>query len=127
MLVAVSSTGAALESPMDQRFGRTAFFVVIDTDTMEYEAMENAGNRSESGAGIAAAQSVAEKGVTAVITGNIGPNAMEVLHAAKIGISRGQPASVRENVLRFKRGELATIDSAIRKHAGKCRRCGPRS
>jgi len=119
MLVAVSSTGVTLDSPMDPRFGRAAYFIVAETETMEYSAVDNAGNRSGSGAGIAAAQAVANRSVTAVITGNVGPNATEVLQAAKIGIFRGEPGTARENILHFTRGELAAIESTAGKQRGR--------
>jgi predicted Fe-Mo cluster-binding NifX family protein len=118
MKIAVSSTKNTLESPMDPRFGRAACFIVIDPDTMEFEAVDNGGSASSGGAGIAAAQLVTDKGVTAVITGNVGPNAMDVLKAAKIEIFRGIPNSVKENVLQFKKGALSRIDSTVPRHSG---------
>jgi predicted Fe-Mo cluster-binding NifX family protein len=85
---------------------------------MEYEAAGNAAAASSGGAGISAAQSVADKGAEAVITGNVGPNAMNVLKAAGIEIYRGSAASVKENVELFVKGALEKISAAVPPHFG---------
>ena len=91
MKIAVSSTGNTLESQLDLRFGRAASFIFVDTETMDFDAMDNSGAAAAGGAGISAAQLVADKNVGAVITGNVGPNAMNVLKAANIEIYRAVP------------------------------------
>jgi len=106
MKVAVSSTSGSLEAQVDPRFGRCPYFIIVDTETMEYEAIQNISAGAMSGAGIQAAQMVADKGVGAVITGNVGPNAFQVLSSAGIRIFIGAYGTVREAVERFKRGEL---------------------
>jgi len=116
MRVALSATGNTMESGLDQRFGRAASFIIIDTDTMEYEAIDN--TTSSGGAGISAAQLVADKDAEAVITGNVGPNAMNVLKAANIDIYKGSAATVKENVELFKKGSLEKIHTHVQAHFG---------
>lgn len=118
MKIAVSSTGKTLESPLDQRFGRCAYFLIVDTDTMIVTVVDNAAAASSSGAGISAAQSVVDNGARAVITGNVGPNAMNVLKAANIELYSGFGASVQWNVEQYKKGELARIDRSVPQHFG---------
>lgn len=118
MKVAVSSTGNSLEKEMDQRFGRAASFIIVDTQTMEYEAIDNTAAASSGGAGISAAQMVADKDAEALITGNVGPNALNVLKAAKIEIYKGRAASVKDNVELFKKGELEKIHTNVPAHFG---------
>lgn len=96
MKVCISSSGNSLDSKMDPRFGRAAYFVIADTDTMEPEIIENSAAASGGGAGITSGQLMVDKGVTAVITGNVGPNAMNVLKAANIEIYRGIDVSVKK-------------------------------
>jgi len=107
MKVAVSSTGRDLESAVDLRFGRCTYFVVVDTDTMEFEAEPNTGVRAPHGAGIQATQLIASRGVKAVLTGNVGPNAFSALSAAGMQVVTGAAGTVRDVVERFKRGELS--------------------
>jgi predicted Fe-Mo cluster-binding NifX family protein len=106
MKVAVSSSGTHLDSPIDPRFGRCAYFVIVDTEDMSFEAFDNEGIALGGGAGIQSSQFVASKGIEAIITGNIGPNAVQTLSAAKIDIFAGQTGSVREAVERYKRGDI---------------------
>jgi len=118
MKITVSATGNTMDSQIDQRFGRAAAFVFVETDTMDFEAIDNAAAASSGGAGIAAAQLVADKDVKAVITGNVGPNAMNVLNAANIGIYKVGALTVKENVELFKKGELERISKTVPAHFG---------
>ncbi|MDD3840141.1 MAG: NifB/NifX family molybdenum-iron cluster-binding protein [Clostridia bacterium] len=118
MKICISSTGDSIDSKMDPRFGRAAYFIVVDTETMEFESIENAAAVSGGGAGITSGQFMADKNVEAVITGNVGPNAMNVLKAANIEIYRGQSTSVRENVESFKKGLLEKITTTVSSHFG---------
>jgi predicted Fe-Mo cluster-binding NifX family protein len=111
MKIAVSAAGGSLDSPVDPRFGRCQYFIIVDTETMSFEAIPNMSADSMSGAGIQAAQEMAGRGVGAVITGNIGPNAYQVLSSAGIRILIGASGTVREAVEMFKRGQLQ--DAAI--------------
>lgn len=110
MKVCVTSQGAELGSQVDPRFGRAAYFVVVDTDTMEFEAMMN--EMGSGGAGIKAAQVVASLGVEAVITGSVGPNAFQTLNAAKIPAYTGAKGTVKEAVEDFKAGRLVSPEQA---------------
>jgi len=106
MKVAVSATNGNLEAQIDPRFGRCQYFVLVDTDTMAFEAVQNASAGSMSGAGIQAAQAIVEKGAQAVITGNVGPNAYQVLSSAGTKILTGASGTVREAVEKFKGGQF---------------------
>ncbi|MEM2904779.1 MAG: NifB/NifX family molybdenum-iron cluster-binding protein [Candidatus Bathyarchaeia archaeon] len=106
MKVAVSATGPGLDAQVDPRFGRCQHFVIVDVDAMTFEAIPNTNAGAMSGAGIQAAQAVANKGVGAVITGNVGPNAYRVLSTAGVRIFTGAFGTVREAVEKFKAGQL---------------------
>jgi len=106
MKVAVTSTGPDLNSQVDPRFGRCAYFIIVDPDTMEFEAIPNPNVNAPSGAGIQSAQLVAEKGAEVVITGAVGPNAMMALQQAGIQVVTGASGTVREVVEAFKSGSL---------------------
>jgi len=108
MKIAVSATGNHLDSPLDPRFGRCAYFVIVETEDMDFEAFENQSISLGGGAGIQAAQFVASQGVRAVITGNCGPNAVRTLAAAAVDLVTGEGGTVREVAERYKRGDLKT-------------------
>jgi len=118
MKIAMSAKGKTLESPLDQRFGRAANFIVIQTNNMEVEVVDNSAVAASGGAGISAAEMIVKKDVETVITGNVGPNAMNVLKAAKIKIYKGSAESVKENVELFKKGQLVEISKTVPAHYG---------
>ena len=116
MKIAVSSNGKDLNAQLDPRFGRCAYFMVVNPDDMSFEAFNNESAAQGGGAGIQAAQFLASLGVKAVVTGNCGPNAVQTLSAAGIELFAGQAGIVKEVIERFKSGNLrptgeATVDS----------------
>ena len=106
MKIAISSAGPTLEAEVDPRFGRCQYFIIIDPDNMEFEAVENSGAMAGGGAGIATAQMIAGKGIEAVLTGNCGPNAFQVLSAAGIKVVTGVSGKVRDTIQEYKTGSL---------------------
>jgi predicted Fe-Mo cluster-binding NifX family protein/ferredoxin len=102
MKIAVTSTGPSLDDNVEARFGRCPYFMIIDTDTMQFEAIENSNIALGGGAGIQSAQLMSEKGVTTVLTGNCGPNAFSVFGQAGIQVIVGVSGTVRNAVERFK-------------------------
>ncbi len=89
MKIAISATEPSLDAAMDQRFGRCAYFVVVEPDTMDSESVPNLTATLGSGAGIQAARLLAEKGVSTVLTGNCGPKAWDTLSAANFKVVVG--------------------------------------
>lgn len=84
MKVAVAAIAPELDAATDQRFGRCAWIVVVDTESLELEAIENPGALAGTGAGIAAAQLVADAGADAVVAGSFGPNSIAAFKAGGI-------------------------------------------
>lgn len=106
MKIAVSAMQPSLDADIDPRFGRCRYFLIIDPDTMQFEAVENTSGIASGGAGIATAQMIAGKEVEAVITGNCGPNAYQVLSAAGIKVITGASGKVQDAVEGYKAGKL---------------------
>lgn len=110
MKIALTASDKTLESNIDSRFGRCNNFIIIDTETMDFECIEN--DRSATGgAGIKAAQIVINAGAKAVITGNVGPNAFQTLSAGNVKIFVGASGTIKEAIERFKNGELKEIEN----------------
>jgi len=112
MKVAVSTNGRDIDSPIDPRFGRCAYFLMVETDDMNFEVFDNQSIALSGGAGIQSAQFISSKGAKAVITGNCGPNAVQTLTAAGIEVFLGNTGIVREALQRFKNGELTSTNVA---------------
>jgi len=111
--IAVSAQGTDLRSQVDPRFGRAKTFIVVDTETNEFSAHDNTQNlNAAQGAGIQASRTVVDLGVSAVITGNVGPKAFATLQAGNVEVCLGASGTVEEAVARFKAGSLAGAEKA---------------
>jgi predicted Fe-Mo cluster-binding NifX family protein len=107
MKIAVSASGPDLAAQVDPRFGRAPYFLFVDPDTLEFEAVANQQNlQAARGAGIQTAALVASHRPTAVLTGNCGPKAFQTLQAAGIQVVLGVAGSVREAVQQYQQGTL---------------------
>jgi len=125
MKIGVTSTGENLDAEIDQRFGRCKYFIIVETESMEFETISNENAMTAGGAGIQAAQTIAKKGVQAVITGNVGPNAFQTLSAAGIRVYTNVIGSVREAIDKCKNGELKETEGPnVASHSG-ARRLNP--
>ena len=107
MKIAITSTGNTLDAEVDPRFGRAAFFLIVDTDTGKFEAVENGAVNAGGGAGVSAAKTVADAGAKAVLTGNCGPNAERTLSAAGIELYISLSGTAAEALEQFRNGELS--------------------
>ena len=110
MKIAVSSTGDKLDAMIDPRFGRCSYFMIVNVENKEikdFEAVKNPGVTATGGAGIQAANIIANKGAEALISGNIGPNAFNVLSGTGIKILTGVGGiNIRNAVEKYLNGEL---------------------
>ena len=108
MKICITSTGPSLDSEMDSRFGRCQYFIFVDPESLELEAVENPNLGAAGGAGIQSAQLVANKGIEVLITGQVGPNAFTTLQAAGTKILVGASGKVREVLEKYKKGQLSS-------------------
>lgn len=108
--ICVTAQGDQLESQVDPRFGRCQYFLLIDTETMGFEAFANPNVAGMGGVGVQSGQFVADKQAQAVLTGKVGPNASQALKAAGIDVFVNVDGDVRSAVERFKNGELSSSD-----------------
>jgi len=105
--IAISASDQSLEAQVDPRFGRASYFLLVNPETMEFEAVANRQNlQAAQGAGIQAAALVARHRPAALLTGFCGPKAFHTLQAAGIKVIVGVAGSVREAVESYRQGRL---------------------
>ena len=110
MRIAVTTNESSMDGEVDPRFGRCPYFLIMETDDLTFEALENPNVSFGEGAGIQCAQLMAEKGVQVVLTGNCGPNGHQVLSAAGVEVVVGCSGGVRQVVEQFNEGQLKPAD-----------------
>lgn len=106
MLIAITSEGPTLQDRVDQRFGRCPYLIIVDLETMKFDAIENPYAKAGSGAGIQSAQLVADRDVSVILTGNPGPKAQATFDAADIKVVSGAGGTVQETIDKYKNGSL---------------------
>jgi predicted Fe-Mo cluster-binding NifX family protein len=111
MKVAITSLESSLDSQIDATFGRCQYFIIVDTDSMEFEAIKNPSLSVSQGVGIQSAQLIAGKNISALITGHCGPNAFNVLNQSGIEVITGASGKVSQVIEDFKNGNLKSSES----------------
>lgn len=110
MKVAVSAKGKSLDSHVDDRFGRCSFFVVVNPESMEFDAIENPGLKERDAAGVQASRILMGKGVDTVVVKNIGHNALVTLDGAGIKVYVGAAGTVLNAIEGLKKGKLTPVE-----------------
>ncbi len=119
MKICISSQGNNLDAEVDPRFGRCKYFLIVDSESMDFEIIDNENAMARGGAGIQAAETVAKKGCEIAITGNVGPNAFRTLSAAGVKVYTGAQGSIKNALDSFKKGDLnETEDPSVGSHHG---------
>jgi predicted Fe-Mo cluster-binding NifX family protein len=110
--VLVTSQGKNLDDNLDPRFGRAAYFLVVDPESMEFEVLDNQAARGMAqGAGIQAAEQASKSGAETVLSGFVGPKAFMALQAAGLRICQKlEGLTVRQAVEKFKTGDVEYAD-----------------
>ena len=114
MRVGVSARGRDLYAGVDDRFGRCPWFLVVDSASLEFEAVENRHAGQGMGAGIGAAKDLIDARIDAVISGQVDPKAFEVLKASNINIFLvSGDITVKDALEKLKRGELRKMEMRV--------------
>jgi predicted Fe-Mo cluster-binding NifX family protein len=112
MKIVITTTSPDIESTVDPRFGRGAYFLLVDSDTLEWQAHPNPAIDAGGGAGVQAAQFIAGHGAQVAISGDFGPNAYSTLAAAGIRMflaPAGEAPAASQLLARYQRGELKEV------------------
>jgi predicted Fe-Mo cluster-binding NifX family protein len=119
MKIAVTANGVDLDAPISSIFGRCPTYILVDTETMQFEVLDNPALSAPGGAGVQAAQFVIEHGAQAVLTGNVGPNAFGVFQAAHVPVFLLGNGTVRNALEAYKKGLLQSTGAAnVAAHRG---------
>jgi len=117
--VLVSAQAPDIGAPVDPRFGRAPYFVIVDLERDEWVALSNTAATAGQGAGIDAARYAVEQGVEAVLTGAAGPNAFRTLDAAGLAVYAVASGSVEDAIGAFRRSALPRFnDASVPAHHG---------
>jgi predicted Fe-Mo cluster-binding NifX family protein len=112
MKVAISSQGKRQDSPVELWLGRSAYFLLVDTGSMIFDAIENesAGDSADIGE-VNAARLLIDAGAQTVLTGNCGYEVRRMFADAGIKLFQGVPGTVEEAVEQFKAGRLIEVSA----------------
>lgn len=122
MKIAIPTDYDNIDTSVCMSFGRTPFFMIYDTETEKRIFINNSAASSQGGAGILAAQSIADNKANVVLTPRCGENAAQVLIKANIKIYKTENGSAMDNIRAFLKGELSVLDnihSGFHNHGNK--------
>jgi len=119
MKIAITAAEPTLDANTDPRFGRCQYFIFVDPETLDFEAIANHNRSASGGVGTIVAQMICGREISAVITGNCGPNAHQVLSAAGIDVVTGVVGKVQDAIRSYQAGEIqASSQPSVKAHFG---------
>jgi predicted Fe-Mo cluster-binding NifX family protein len=98
MKIAIPVQEERVESKVDSVFGRAPFFAVYDSKDKSSVFKPNPAKDAESGAGIQAFKMMVDLGVNAVITGEVGPKALDLLKSRGIRVVQPKRDTLKETL-----------------------------
>ena len=102
MKIAIALEENSYSSQTDRRFGRAAYFILINTETNDYEIIENEAKDEATGAGLKAVRTLVNLGVNEIIAGEIGPKAAVLINEFEIPV--------------YKMGDFKTVDEILKNY-----------
>jgi predicted Fe-Mo cluster-binding NifX family protein len=113
MKIAVSSTGQSLQDPLDPRFGRCVGFIIYDSSSQATSFLSNSQQQNlPGGAGIQTAKMIADAGVDVLITGQMGPKAIQALSQTDIQVFSSTEGTIQEAIEAWQKGQLQPLSTA---------------
>lgn len=109
MKIAIPADKKTMDSPICPSFGRAPYFLVVDTQSGAYDVIANEAAAAQGGAGIKAAQAIADSGAEVLITFRCGQNAADVLQAAQIKILRAVEGTAKDAIAAYEEGKLQEL------------------
>jgi predicted Fe-Mo cluster-binding NifX family protein len=106
MKIAIPVVEKSETSQMSDRFGRSSYYLIYDSETSEINIIDNPAVQARGGAGIQAVQFLVSLDVKAVIAPEVGPNAFKVLRGSDTKIYSGLKTSAKELIEKWKNNEL---------------------
>ncbi len=119
MKIAITTLGKTQLDPVDQRFGRAEYILILDENGTQLDCIEQGSLAPASGAGIAMAQKLVDAGIDALITGHLGPNAWQVLSESDIRLYQAASGNAADNLKAFNESSLQLISAAGPAHHGR--------
>jgi predicted Fe-Mo cluster-binding NifX family protein len=112
MKIIITATSNKIDQPFNPRFGRADYFILVDSETRDWQAFSNPAADARGGAGPQAVQFIAQKGAEVVISGRYGPSAFTALEAAGIKAYLAKDGTVNDVLNKFLTGELESTGAA---------------
>ncbi len=91
-------------------FGRAPFYLIYNTNSKEVDYLDHRAVVDQGGAGIRAAQVLADNGVKAIITLQCGEYAEKVLRNAEVLVYKAISGSVKQNIEAFINDQLNLLN-----------------
>lgn len=107
MKIAISSSTGELGAEFSPRFGRCAYFIILNPETENHEILANPAIDAQGGSGTQVVQLLADQGVNATISGHYGPNAFDALTAAGMDAYLAKSGTPLELLKQFRDGVLS--------------------
>jgi predicted Fe-Mo cluster-binding NifX family protein len=109
MNILITSETSRENGPVDQKFGRCEYYCLYNTQADTYLFYKNDSKNANQGAGVDFSQNVIDLNVGVILTGKIGPKAMDVLAMSNIKAFEVSNMTIKEAVEAYNKNALDGI------------------
>ena len=95
MKIAITSTGGSMDALLSEQFGLCQYLLIVDSETLKFEAVSNLGEQMQSGAGPKAAELIINKAAEVLLTGHDGDQAEETLKKGGVKVVDGYKGTIK--------------------------------
>jgi len=116
MKIAMPVDAPNLDAQVENRLGTASYLLVVDTETLDFEAVQGPSGTSGPGSGIQVVSMAVGMGAEAVLCGYIAPYIAQTLEKSGIRIIRAVRGRARDAVEEFQRGDFDRTEEAEAQH-----------
>ncbi|MGI6361558.1 MAG: NifB/NifX family molybdenum-iron cluster-binding protein [Bacillota bacterium] len=110
MKIAIPVEKNILESKVCETFGRAPYFLIYNSETKECTFIDNNAKASTGGAGVKAAQTIADNKVNVLLVPQCGKNACDILKSADVKIYKTTSDLAKDSIDDFLDGKSSLLD-----------------
>ena len=109
MNILITSQANHKNALVDERFGRCDYYCIYNTNEKDFIFHNNLSKSANQGAGVSFSQKVLESNIDVILTGKIGPKALDILASSNINAFEVNNMNIEKAIQAYQNKTLKVI------------------